>query len=79
MRIDRSRREGPDRFLPLRLGAFFMAAALFGVGVFAGIDWLVLAAVGVGAAGWLLRFAGGRPRGPDRHPDWGGDEPDPPR
>lgn len=80
MRIDRRPREGPDRFLHLRLGAFFVAAALFGAGIFMGLDWLVLAAVVVAAGGWLLRFRDGRPsRGPERHPDWGGDGPDPSR
>lgn len=80
MLIDRSPRAGPDRLLWVRVGAFFLAAAIFGVGVLTGVDWLVPVAAVVALVGWLLRFVD-RPRRErlERHPDWGGDEPEAPR
>lgn len=80
MRIDRRPRTGPDRFLWVRVGAFFLAAAIFGAGVLTGLDWLVPVAAAVAVGGWLLRFADrSRRERLERHPDWGGDEPGPPR
>lgn len=79
MRIDRRPRTGPDRFLWLRVGAFFAAAAIFGAAVLTGLDWLVPVAAVVALGGWFLRFVDRPRRELERHPDWGGDEPESPR
>lgn len=64
--ILRRGRGGPDRWLRVKVGLFFAAAALFVFGASAGDDRFVLAAIAVAAVALLLRFL---PRGEDERGD----------
>jgi hypothetical protein len=68
--VTRGGRRGDGRFLQLRVGLFFVAAAFMLVAIFGGQDWAALVCIGVGAVALLLRFLpGGSPDGGDRGRD----------
>lgn len=52
----RGRRGGPDRFIGWKLALLFLGGAFLIYGMAAGADWAVLTAIGVMAAGVLIRF-----------------------
>lgn len=56
----RSSEEGPDPWLDLKIGLFFVAALLAVVGMAVGAPWLIYAAILVIVLGLLLRLL---PRG----------------
>ena len=51
-----ARRGGPDRLLGWKLALFFLGAGFLVAGMATGREWAVGVAIGVLAAGLLLRF-----------------------
>ena len=56
MFLDRQRRAEPGRFLHLKIGLFFVGAAVLLAGMVTERDVVVAAAIAILAAGFLLRF-----------------------
>ena len=56
MFLDRSRRAEPGRFLHLKVGLFFVGAAVLLAGMVTERDVVVAVAIAILAAGFLLRF-----------------------
>ncbi|HEX2090997.1 MAG TPA: hypothetical protein VHG28_01295 [Longimicrobiaceae bacterium] len=56
IRLDRSRRSDPDRFLYVKLALFFLGAGFFVAGVTTGRDWAVVVTIGVLFVALVLRL-----------------------
>lgn len=72
----RSRREGPDPHLDIKIGLFSLGAALALIGMFANNRWVLAAATVILLAGFLLQFR--RHRTSPADPDEARDDEEPP-